>query len=122
MAEYEARHGAQLAERRQHAFGALPRLVQPSMLFDVEAPEYDQARAFMTPHAAMRAALRSEVKAHAFFQAAVPHAHDPEVRQLFEELLREEVLHQDLVREQLDKLPPEPDADPGDFTDDPVAL
>ena len=33
------------------------------MIFDVEAPDYDEARAFMTPRQALEAALRAEKKA-----------------------------------------------------------
>jgi len=45
-------------------------------LWDVEAPDYDRARAFMTARQAMQAALRSEEKAHAFLRAALPHFED----------------------------------------------
>jgi rubrerythrin len=122
MARNEARHGARLAERRHHVFGTLPCLVQRSMLFDVEAPEYDEARAFMTRRAALSVALHSESKAQAFFAAALQHVHDPEVRRLFEELCQEEIVHQQLVRAELDKLPADPDLDPDDFTDEPVGM
>ena len=42
------------------------------MLWDVEAPDYDQARAFMTARQAMQAALQSEEEAHPFFIGALP--------------------------------------------------
>jgi rubrerythrin len=70
----------------------------------------------------MLAALGSELKAHAFFVEALPHVNDPDVRTLFEELREEEVLHQQLVRRELEKLPPDPDVDPEAFVDEPVAL
>jgi rubrerythrin len=91
------------------------------MLWDVEAPDYDQARAFMTARQAMQAALQSEEKAHAFFVALLPQVHDPEVRALFTELRDEEAVHQSLVTNELVKLPPDPAVGPDAFEDDPTA-
>lgn len=91
------------------------------MLWDVEAPDYDQARAFMTARQAMQAALQSEEKAHAFFVAALPQVDAPEVTALFSELRDEEALHQALVTNELAKLPPDPAVEPDAFEDDPTA-
>lgn len=121
MAKNEAKHGAQLGARRAQLFEDAPRRVTRAMLWDVEAPEYDEARAFMSPRQAMRTALRAEEKAHAFFVAALPQIADAEVKALFEELRDEEVQHQNLVKEALAKLPPGTDADPEDYADEPVA-
>jgi rubrerythrin len=121
MVGNEAKHEAELEARRSMLFGSDPRTVSRAMIFDVEAPDYDEARAFMTPHAALRAAFRCEEKAYDFFVAALPRIQDAEVRELFEELRDEEVVHQDLIRQQLAKLPPEPGADPDDWADEPVA-
>ena len=120
MAQNEARHGQELSERRQRLFPEAPRTVRPSMLWDVEAPEYDEARMFMTAREALHVALRCEEKAHAFFVAALPRIAEPEVKALFEELRDEEVEHQDLVKEQLAKLKPEAPVDPEDYADGPV--
>jgi rubrerythrin len=121
MVQNEARHGARLAEQRTARFGDAPRVVTRAMLWDVEAPDYDQARAFMTTRQAMQAALRSEEKAHAFFVAALAHVDAPEVRALFSELRDEEVTHQALVTTELEKLPPDPAVEPDAFEDDPTA-
>ena len=123
MAGNEARHREQLALRRAGQFGDAPRRVTRSMLWDVEAPDYDEARAFMSPRRAMETALRGEQKAHAFFVGALGEIRDPAVRSLFEELRDEEVHHQDLVGRELAKLPPEAAAelDPEDFTDEPTS-
>lgn len=121
MAENEAKHGAQLAERRQRRFQSAPHRVTRQMLWDVEAPEYDEARAFMTPRQAMQTALRAEEKAHAFFVSALPQLADADVKKLFEELRDEEIAHQQLVKTQLAKLPPGPDVNPEDYVDEPVA-
>ena len=123
MADNEARHRLQLEGQRVQQFGKAQRRVTRDMLWDVEAPEYDEARAFMSPRRAMETALRCEEKAHAFFVGALAEIDDPAVRTIFEELRDEEVHHQDLVSRELAKLPPEPEGelDPEDFTDEPTS-
>jgi len=121
MAGNEEKHGAELRERRQRLFADQPRRVTRSMLWDVEAPDYDEARAFMSARQAMGVALRAETKAHEFFVKALPSISNDEVRTLFEELRDEEVLHQTLVREALRNLPPGPEPDPEAYEDEPVA-
>jgi len=120
MAENEAKHGRELSARRNQLFGRAARAVTRAMLFDIEAPEYDAARAFMSPRQAMGAAMASEVKAHQFFVEALPAIRDPEVRALFEELREEEVEHQALVQLELDKLPPDSGLSDEDFVDPPA--
>ena len=123
MAGNEARHRDELAVRRAIDFGDAPRRVTRSMLWDVEAPDYDEARAFMSARRALETALRCEEKAHAFFVDALAAVRDPVVQALFEELREEEVHHQELVGRELAKLPPDvaPDIDPEDFTDEPTS-
>jgi rubrerythrin len=121
MAENEAKHGAALSSERQARFADAPREVTRAMLFDVEAPEYEEARAFMTARQALEVALRCEEKAHAFFVEALPHVQDAEVRALFEELRAEEVQHQDLVRREMLRLPPGAEEGGEAFVDDPSA-
>jgi len=121
MAVNEAKHGMELADRRTQLFGDAARTVTRAMIFDVEAPDFDEARAFMSPRQAMKAALASEVKAHAFFVAALPALKDAKVRVLFEELRDEEVEHQALVKAELAKLPPDSGLSDDDFVDEPAA-
>lgn len=122
MAGNEKKHGQALSARRRQLFGEAPRGVTRAMLFDVEAPDYDEARAFMAPKEALEVALRSEHKAFLFFQAALEHLKDAEVRALFEDLAAEEVQHEELVSRELAKLP-ETETLPGDaFVDDPIQL
>jgi rubrerythrin len=121
MVENEAKHGRELLARRVQRFGDTPRAVTRAMIFDIEAPDFDAARAFMSPRRAMEAALASEVKAHGFFVAALPALQDAEVRALFEELRDEEVLHQTLVKVELAKLPPDSGLSDEDFVDEPAA-
>lgn len=120
MARNEAKHGAELLKRRHQRFGEEPRAVSPTMLFDVEAPDYDEARAFMSPREAMRSAMRSEVKAHDFFVKALVEIRDASVVTLFSELRDEELVHQKLIQEQLEKLPPDPSLTTEDFEDEPA--
>lgn len=121
MAINEAKHGRELAARRSQLFGTAPGTATRAMIFDVEAPDYDEARAFMSPRQAMKAAMASEAKAHAFFVAALPAIQNPEVRALFEELRDEEVYHQELVKTELAKLPPDSGLSDEDFVDEPTA-
>ncbi len=121
MAANEKKHGDELRARRKELFGDASSNVDRSLLFDVEAPSYDRARAFMSVHQALRVALDAEVKAWRFFDSAVPTIADPDVKALFSELREEEVEHQDLVKGEMAKLPPEKDIDPDDFVDPPVA-
>ena len=121
MAENEAKHGAELAGRRRALFGDAPRQVRRTMLFDVEAPDYDEARAFMTARAALDIAQRCEEKAHAFFVEALPHIAEPQVQTLFSELRDEEVHHQELVRREIERLPADADTGGEAFVDEPAA-
>ena len=121
MVVNESKHEAELASRRDALFGDEPRLVKRSMIWDIEAPDYDQTRAFMSARQAMGVALQCEIKAHDFYAAALPHIQNPAVRSLFEELRGEELLHQTLVQNQIKKLPPDPEIDPEAFVDEPTA-
>jgi rubrerythrin len=116
----ESKHGADLAERRNALFPDAPRRVRREMLWDVEAPGYESAHAFMTAREAMLVALDAETKAHDYFAAALPHITNAEVRELFTELRDEEVEHQEMVKAVMARLPPGPDEDPEDYADEPV--
>lgn len=121
MVSNEAKHGQELAVRRKELFGDAPRRVDRSLLWDVEAPGYETVRAFMTLREALTVALEAEAKAHAFFVGALRQTMADPVRKLFEELRDEEVVHQDLVKKELSRLPPDPGLSPEDFADEPVA-
>jgi rubrerythrin len=120
MAENEEKHRAELAARRRELFADQPSRVRREMLFDIEAPDYDQARAYMTAREALETALVSERKAWAFFDQVLPHVRDASVRALFEELLEEELHHQELVNKELGKLPPDDRFRHEDVEDEPV--
>jgi erythrin-vacuolar iron transport family protein len=120
MAGNEAKHGADLLARRKSLFGDAPTRVSRDMLWDVEAPDFDQPRMFMTPRQAMDVALACEVKAYDYFDAALTHVQDADVRTLFEELRGEEAEHQALVKAMMAKLPEGTVVDAGFEPDDPV--
>lgn len=122
MAVNEARHGQELTQRRVELFGDEPREVERSMIFDVEAPEYDQARAFMSVEEALDLAKDAESKAYEFFDKALPQIDNDDVRELFVELRQEEIEHIDLVEKVRAKVGTEPDFDPDDFVDPPQGL
>ncbi len=121
MARNERRHGEELQARRRSLFADRPAQVRRSALWDVEAPDFDAPRAFMSARQAMEVALHAEERAYDFYDDAMKQVRDPDVHKLFEELRDEEVLHQSLVREALRALPAERPADPGDYEDPPVA-
>ena len=116
MARNEQRHGTELAGRRRALFGDAPSRVTADMIEDVEAPESDKPRPFMSPRHALEVAMLSEIKAWEFFDQALPGITDPAVRELFEDLRDEERIHQGLLEQQKAKYPDtmEPDVDPED--------
>jgi erythrin-vacuolar iron transport family protein len=120
MAGNEAKHGADLLERRRTIFGETPTRVSRDMLWDVEAPGFDQARMFMTARQAIEVALACEVKAYDYFDAALAHVQDPSVRTLFEELRAEEAEHQALVKAVMAKIPEDNPAARAFDPDEPV--
>jgi rubrerythrin len=119
MSTIEEKHRTALAERRARTFGNEASAVHREMLFEVEAPEYDQARAFMTVREALETALASEVKAYEFFAAAAPSVEDAGTRALLTELRDEETQHQELVRREMAKLPDDAPGRVEDYEDPP---
>ena len=123
MAENEAKHGSQLSERRKQLFGVKPSRVSAEQIEDVEAPEYDKPRAFMSPRHALDVAMACEIKAEKFFEMALSHMTDAKVAAIFRELRDEEIEHQRLLREQMERTDPTTAADRGeDEIDEPAGL
>jgi len=118
MSGAEAKHAARLIERRRELFKDAPRRISIDELDDVEAPDRGAPRVFMSAQQAMQVALEAEEKAYDFYDGALQQVRDPEVRKLFEELREEEVHHQQMVRERMDRLPPGPDVE-ADEADEP---
>ena len=107
MAQNEKKHGEDLLARRKSLFGDAPVKVKLDDLFDVEAPEEGSVRRKMSQLKALKLALASEEKAYAFFNEALPHVTNREVKALFEELRGDEVEHIRLVKQWIAALPPE---------------
>jgi len=122
MAANEKKHGDTLRARRRGSFGDAPATVDRDMLWEVEAPGYQEARAFMSVRQALNVALEAEKKAYAYFEAAVPHVGDAQVKELFQELKQEEAEHMELVNRELAQAPADDGLDPEAFVDEPPSL
>ena len=121
MAANEIKHAEKLAAKRKKLFGDEPSGADTSILYDIEAPEFDAARAFMSVRAALDVAMESEVKAFEFYDDALSTVSDPEVKELFVELRDEEAKHQRLIKQTMAKVPEDDGFDPDDFVDEPAA-
>ncbi len=106
MAANENKHGEQLAERRLAMFGDRSPKVTLDDIFDVEAPEVGAPSRYMSPRKAYHVALSSEKKAFAFYDQALRHVNQPDVKALFEELRDEEAEHVEMLQKIIAKLPP----------------
>jgi len=107
MAENEAKHGKELSDRRKALYGDSPMRVSRDDLFDVEAPDMGSPRSNMSALQAFEVALSSEQKAYDFYDLALPHVANDEIRTLFTELRDEETEHVRMVEAAIAKLPPE---------------
>jgi len=115
MARNEQRHGNEIAERRCLLFGDTPSRVTENMIeYDVEAPDLEKPRRYMSPRHALEIAMESEIKAYEFYDKVLQGIQDPTVRKLIKELRDEEAEHQMLLNEQKAKYPDtmEPDLAP----------
>jgi len=118
MSENEVKHAEVLAAQRTDLFGNEPSTADASMLYDIEAPEYDGARAFMSIEDALNVALAAEVKAYDFYHQALPSVDDDAIKELFTRLRDEEVRHQEMIKEIIAKVPEGDGFDPNDFVDE----
>lgn len=118
MAENEEKHGRELATRRNALFGKTPMRVSLDDLFDVEAPEQGAPRSNMSTLQAFEVALSSEEKAFAFYDQALAHVSNPEIRALFAELRDEETEHVRMVKQAIAGLPPGSDLEWEEDEDD----
>ena len=111
MVVNEEKHRENLQTRRKVLFGDAPSHVNPDAIVDVEAPETNQPRNYMSTRQALEIALAAERKAYDFFDAALVHVTDIEVKELFLELRTEELEHQRLVADLLARVPGDDDPD-----------
>jgi rubrerythrin len=119
MAINETKHCEQLAERRLALFGDKPPTVKADDIFDVEAPDFGAPSRYMSPLKAYHIALSSEKKAFDFYDQALRHVDQPDVKTLFEELRDEEAEHVAMLEEIIAKLPPAAAVDLEDEDADP---
>jgi len=105
MAANEGKHGQQITERRIALFGEVPPRVRLDDIFDVEAPEVGAPHRNMSQREAFWVAWSAEKKAFAFYDQALRHVTQPEVKALFEELRDEEAEHVRMIEEIMAKLP-----------------
>lgn len=106
MAINESKHCDEIAARRLELFGDQPAKVTLDDIYDVEAPEVGEVRWNMSAFKAYRLALYSEQKAFAFYDEALDHVDQPDVRALFEELRDEEAEHVGMLVKIIANLPP----------------
>jgi rubrerythrin len=121
MVRIEELHRSTLVAERTKRFGNESMTVRREMIFEIEAPDYDEVRMNMTLKQALMTALHAESKAHEFFVTALASVTNTEVRALFAELAEEEIEHQNLVKAELSKLTVGTAGEPDDFSDEPVA-
>lgn len=121
MADNEIKHAEKLAAQRKELFGDESSTADTSLLYEIEAPDFDGARAFMPVRAALDVAMESEVKAYDFYNEALAEISDAEVRELFLQLRDEEAKHQKMIHQIIAKMPEGDAFDPDDFVDEPVS-
>jgi len=102
----EGKHRRQLESRRAVLFRHQPRRFEKLADGEGEAPPPGEVLPAISVRQAMEAALAAEVRAWEFYDRAIPHLTDPDVRAFFEDLRAEEVEHQQLLEDLLAKLPP----------------
>ena len=73
MSANEAKHGEELTARRKELFGDAPRRVDRSMVWEIEAPEYEKVHAFMTLHEALTVAMAAEATEAELAETVFPH-------------------------------------------------
>ena len=118
MSDNEIKHAEVLASQRADLFGNEASTADTSMLYEIEAPDYDGARAFMTIEGALDVAYNAEVKAYDFYNQALPSVEDGEIKELFVRLRDEETKHQEMINEIKAKVPQGYAFDPNDFVDE----
>jgi rubrerythrin len=105
MVVNEGKHRLELEARRRALFRHEPERIEISVLDGGEAPDRSEVPHSIGARQAMEVALRAEERAWEFYDRAIPHLQDEEVRHFFEELREEEVLHQQMLQARLDALP-----------------
>lgn len=107
MAVNEKKHADELSQQRKSLFGDTPVMINKDSFFDVEAPEIGSPQWNMSPFKAFQLVLSSEEKAFDFYDEVLSYVDDTEVKTLFTELRDEEAEHVRMIKDFIEKLPPE---------------
>lgn len=98
MVANEGKHRSELVARRDALFRDGPPRIEISVLDDaVEAPEVDEDELPRSAREALEVSLAAEQRAYEFFEKAIPHLRDLQVRAFFADLMREEAEHASLL-------------------------
>lgn len=98
LAGIEERHAAQLRRRSEHMIGRLPETAAVAWELPEKFEEEEGRSYLLTPYTALAIAVRNEDRAFAFFAYLASHATTPAIRQLAEELAKDELEHAALLR------------------------
>ena len=105
LAEIEALHAKNILARMK--WPGFPSMPVPYAA-DGEGPEtapFDSVHYRMQPYHALEIALRGELRAQLFFQAAATSARNADVRRMATEMAAEEAEHVELIRAWMKKVP-----------------
>jgi rubrerythrin len=118
MSKNEAKHTEDLQALRKKHFQETKSRMNRTTLYEfqeIEAPEFDQAKSRMSVAQSLMVALDCEIKAFEFYNKTSTIVKNAEVKKFFEDLAKEEIEHQKMVREIMNKsektLSPEIDSD-----------
>lgn len=98
LAGIEERHASQLRRRAEHMVGRFPDTAAIQWELPEKFEEEEGRSYLLTPFAALAIAVRNEDRAFAFFAYLAAHARTPKIRQLAEELAKDELEHAALLR------------------------
>jgi hypothetical protein len=105
MADKQERLIVALRRRRQALFGETPIAIDVhAVLGALQAPDFSELRAYMSPEQALRAALQCERRIRRFFTDRLFTVGDDAVRNLFVRLARADLEHEDALREEVTHL------------------
>ena len=97
LAGIEERHASQLRRRSEHMIGRLPDTTATQWELPEKFEEEEGRSYLLTPYTALAIAVRNEDRAFAFFAYLAAHARSREIRQLAEELAKDELDHAALL-------------------------
>jgi rubrerythrin len=104
MAGFEARHGAQIAARREELFGGKQARYTDTAPWDVETPDIAKLGDEMSLQRAYELALDAENRAADYYRSVIDYVSEPLAVELLEALRDSEVEHQRLIREEMARL------------------